>query len=115
MSELLDIVTKTLNKKLAKDITVIDMRKVNPFMDYFVICTAGSTRQAGALADYVEQAAAEKGYDIRSKEGVGESSWVLIDLNEVVVHIFTEEARKQYRLESLWGDQPQYTVDEEAE
>ncbi len=114
MSELLDIVTKTLNEKLAKNITVIDMQKVNPFMDYFVICTAGSTRQAAALADYVEQAAAEHGYEIRSKEGVGESDWVLIDLNEVVVHIFTEAARNQYRLESLWGDQPQYTVGDDA-
>ena len=104
MSELLDIVTKTLNEKLAKDITVIDMQRVNPFMDYFVICTAGSTRQA----------AAEHGYEIRSKEGVGESDWVLIDLNEVVVHIFTEAARNQYRLESLWGDQPQYTVGDDA-
>lgn len=111
MSELLDVVTKTLSTKLAKDITVIDMRKVNPYMDYFVICTANNIRQASALADYVEQAAAAKGYDVRAKEGVGQSSWVLIDLNEVVVHIFTEETRKQYRLEALWGDQPQYTVE----
>jgi ribosome-associated protein len=111
MSELLDIVTDTLSKKLARDITVIDMRGVNPFMDYFVICTAGSVRQAGSLADYVEQAAEEHGFEVRSKEGVGDSTWVLIDLNDVVVHIFTEEARKQYRLEALWGDQPQHTVD----
>ena len=107
MSELLDITTKTLSDKLAKDIVIIDMQAVNPYTDYFVICTANNVRQAGSLADYVEQEAEKNGYNVRTKEGTEGSTWVLIDLGEVVVHIFTEETRKQYRLEALWADQPQ--------
>lgn len=107
MSELLNLTEKTLSEKLASDITVIDMRAVNPYTDYFVICTASNVRQAAALADYVEDAAEKNGYSVRTKEGTSGSTWVLMDLGEVVVHIFTEEARKQYRLEALWADQPQ--------
>lgn len=112
MSELLDIVTKTLSDKQAEDMTVIDMKAVNPFTDYFVICTAKNTRHAGTLSDYIKQEAEKNGYDLRTVEGDRNSSWILADFNEVVVHIFTPEARKQYRLESLWADQPQHSIEE---
>lgn len=115
MSELLNLTVKTLSDKLASDITVIDMRAANPYTDYFVICTASNVRQASALADYVEEEAEKNGYGIRTKEGSGGSTWVLIDLGEVVVHIFTEETRKQYRLEALWADQPQSTYEEDRD
>lgn len=107
MSELLDITTKVLSDKLAKDITVIDMTAVNPYTDYFVICTANNVRQASALADYVEEEAEKHGFAVRMKEGTGGSTWVLIDLGEIVVHVFTQETRDLYRLEALWADQPQ--------
>ena len=110
MSELLNITTKILSDKLARDITVIDMTAANPYTDYFVICTANNARQAGALADYTEDAAEKNGYHVRMKEGV-DSPWVLVDIGEVVVHIFTEDARKQYRLEALWADQPQMHIE----
>lgn len=109
MSELLDIVRKTLDEKQASDIVTIDMRNVNPFTDYFVICTARNVRHAASLAEFCEQKAAECGYDTREKEGEKDSTWILLDLNEVVVHIFTQDARSQYRLEALWADQPQET------
>jgi ribosome-associated protein len=112
MSELLNIVTKTLSDKQAENMTVIDMHAVNPFTDYFVICTAKNTRHAGTLADYIKDEAAKNGYELRTVEGDRSSSWILADFNEVVVHIFTAEARKQYRLESLWADQPQETFSE---
>ncbi len=107
MSELLQIVEKTLSDKLAANIRTIDMRAVNPFTDYFVIATAGNLRQAAALADYVQDEAEKHGYPVRTVEGEEGSSWLLVDLFEVVVHIFTEEARNEYRLEALWADQPQ--------
>ncbi len=112
MSELLDITTKTLSDKLAKNIVVVNMQAATPYTDYFVICTAGSTRQAGALADYVSQEAEKNGYRVKSQEGNGDSNWVLLDLGEVIVHIFTAETRQQYRLEELWADQPQTTIED---
>ncbi len=110
MSELLKLVTDTLDEKLAEDITVIDMRNASPFMDYFVICTARNVRHAQSLAEFTEQAAAKAGYDVRIREGEKDSTWVLLDLHEIVVHIFTQETRRQYRLEALWADQPQEQI-----
>ena len=107
MSELLDLTVKTLSDKLAKDIVTVDMRAVSPYTDAFVIATAANVRQANALADYVQDAAEKRGYEVKSREGTSGSTWVLLDLGEVVVHIFTEEIRKQYRLEELWAYQPQ--------
>lgn len=107
MSELLDLTVKTLSDKLAKDIVTVDMRAVSPYTDAFVIATAANVRQANALADYVQDAAEKQGYEVKSREGTSGSTWVLLDLGEVVVHIFTQETRKQYRLEELWADQPQ--------
>ena len=97
MSEFLDLTLKTLSDKLAKDIVMVDMRAVSPYTDAFVIATAANVRQANALADYVQDAAEKQGYEVKSREGTSGSTWVLLDLGEVVVHIFTEETRKQDR------------------
>lgn len=107
MSELLEIVEKTLDDKLGENIVCIDMRNASPFTDYFVIATAKNLRHAQSLAEFVEEEAFKHGYDVRVREGEKESPWVLVDLNEVVVHIFLQEARDMYRLEALWADQPQ--------
>lgn len=106
MSELLDLVVKTLSDKQAENMVSIDMKAVNPFTDYFVICTAKNVRHAATLADYVNEEAEKHGFSVRTVEGDRNSTWILADMREVVVHIFTEEARAQYRLDALWGDQP---------
>lgn len=107
MSSLLDIVLNVLDEKQAEDIVTIDMRSVNPYTDYFVVCTARNVRHGSSLAEFVEQEAEKNGYPVRMREGERDSSWILLDCNEVVVHIFTDETRQQYRLESLWADLPQ--------
>ena len=107
MSELLEIVEKTLDDKLGENIVCIDMRNASPFTDYFVVATAKNLRHAQSLAEFVEEEAFKHGYDVRVREGEKESPWVLVDLSEVVVHIFLQEARDMYRLEALWADQPQ--------
>lgn len=105
-SKLLDIVVKTLDEKLAEDIVVIDFREVSPFQDYFVIATARNHRLGAALIDYVEDEAAKAGYVDSHKEGDGDSSWQLLDLKEVVVHVFVGSERQVYSLENLWADLP---------
>ena len=62
------------------------------------------------IREFVEKEVTKNGFDVRLREGERESTWVLIDMNEVVVHIFTEDARNTYRLEALWADQPQETL-----
>lgn len=108
MSELLDIVLKTLDDKLGENIVTIDMSGASAFCDWFVVVTAKNVRHAQSLAEFVEQEAAKNGFDVRVREGEKDSTWVLVDLHDVIVHIFTDETRKTYRLESLWADQPQY-------
>ena len=107
MSELLNIVCNTLDEKQAEDIVTIDMRSVNPYSDYYVVCTAKNVIHAMSLCEFVEEETEKNGYHVRLREGDRESTWVLLDLNEVVIHIFTSEAREFYRLERLWADLPQ--------
>ncbi len=113
MAELLDITLDNLKEKLAEDITVIDMQEVNPFTDQFVIVTARNPRHAASLAEDVIQKAEKNGYPVRTREGADGSTWILVDLNEIIVHIFTEEARQMYKLENLWGDLPMRHISED--
>lgn len=104
MDELLKFVEEILDKKLAENIISIDMQGNNPFTDHFVICTAKNIRHADSLATDLIQEARKNGYEVREREGEDGSSWILVDLYGVIVHIFTEDARNQYRLENLWAD-----------
>ncbi len=102
--KLLDLVIQTVSDKLGENIVSIDMRSVNPFTDYFVITTAKNIRHADALANDLIREAEKNGYPVRTREGAEGSEWILVDLNEVIVHIFTDTARQLYKLENLWGD-----------
>ncbi|MBQ1321244.1 MAG: ribosome silencing factor [Solobacterium sp.] len=112
MAELLEMTERTLSEKLGENIVTIDMRSVNPFTDYFVIVTARNLRHASSLADDLIEEAEKQGFPVRTREGEEGSSWILVDLYNVIVHIFTEEGRMQYRLENLWGDLPSRRYEE---
>lgn len=95
----------TLEDKKAEDIVLLDVHAQSMFTDYFVICTATSERQLAALADAVDEAA-RKQHRLKSPrvEGRPSSGWLLIDFGHVVVHAFSTEQRKRYRLEELWHE-----------
>ena len=112
MAELLEMTERTLSEKLGENIVTIDMRSVNPFTDYFVIVTARNLRHASSFADDLIEEAEKQGFPVRTREGEEGSSWILVDLYNVIVHIFTEEGRMQYRLENLWGDLPSRRYEE---
>ncbi len=80
------------------------MRKLVNFCDYFVICSASSDRQVVAIADGIEEGLLKLNVRIRHKQGLKISTWALLDLGDVVVHIFEGEAREFYGLEHLWQD-----------
>ncbi len=83
------------------------MRPVCSYTDYFVICTGQNTRQAKAIYDAVrEDMKKAERLTPRTVAGERESSWILADYLDVVLHVFTPEAREYYRLEELWGDVP---------
>jgi len=92
-----------LSEQQAEDVTVIDVSKVAAFADRFVIATVGSVRQMNAMIDAFDEKLKPEGIVIRRREGEPDSGWVLLDMNDVVVHLFGPEERDFYNLESLWG------------
>ena len=98
-------------EKLAEDVLVLDMRSECTFTDYFVIATGRNPRQTVAIYDEVhETLKREAGAIPRTVDGVREGTWILADYLDVVLHVFTPEARSFYRLEDLWADLPTLDV-----
>ena len=86
------------------DINAMDVRKLTNITSYMIVCSATSSRQAKAMGDNVREKMKEKGYEIRGTEGEKEGEWVLVDLNDIIVHIMVPATRAYYNLEQLWGD-----------
>jgi len=93
---------EVLEDKKALDIKVLNFKGVSVFFDYFVICTAQNPRQIQALIDGVEEAATSLGMSVRAIEGKPDSGWVIVDLFDYVIHIFSESQRAFYQLDKLW-------------
>jgi len=92
--------------KQASDIVILDIRSLTTFADYFVICSAGSDRQIGAICDAVRETLTKEEIKALHSEGIGNSGWVLMDYGDVIVHIFTPAERTYYSLEKLWSAAP---------
>ena len=100
------IVVEAIQEKKGHHIITIDLTEVDhAICDRFIICHGESTTQVGAIADSIEKELKEKaGIRPHHIEGLQNSQWVLIDLFDVLVHVFLEESRNFYRLEELWAD-----------
>jgi ribosome-associated protein len=95
------------HEKLAKDIVILDMRPVCTYTDFLVVCTGQNARQTKGIFDEVHgRLKQDEGLLPRSAEGVREATWIVADYLDLVLHVFTPEARAFYRLEELWGDVP---------
>jgi ribosome-associated protein len=104
---------RAASSKQAERITVIDVRELITITDYFVICSGTSGRQVDTIADEVVKELKAAGVRPVRREGESGAGWHLIDFVDLVVHVFDEEARDFYRLETLWADAP--VVDWEAD
>ena len=99
-------------EKLAEDVVILDMRPVCTYTDYFVICTGQNSRQTKSIHDEVHARLKHEGRTLpRSVEGERDASWIVADYLDVVLHVFTPETRRYYRLEELWGDVPSVEVE----
>jgi len=94
-----------LDKK-AFDLVGIDVGELTSYADAFLLCSAASDRQVGAVADAIRRRLKIEGVRLLHSEGAGRSDWVLLDFGDFVVHVFTEDLRAYYALDSLWGDAP---------
>ena len=98
---------RAASEMFAKDVTLIDLKGLVSYADYFVIASAETERQTRRVAQEVIEKMIAKGYRPRTKRLDEGTAWVSLDFLDVVVHIFTDEARDYYRLESLWRSAPQ--------
>ena len=98
--------------KKAEDPVILDVRKLCSFTDFFVIISGRSTRHVQGLAEAIETEMRSKRLSPSNAEGINEGTWVLLDYNDVVVHIFYSETRKFYDIEGLWHDAPRIAPDD---
>jgi ribosome-associated protein len=94
----------------AEDVAVLDMRKLSNYCDYFVICSAPSSRRVKAISEEIEEEFDKKGVRLAHQEGKSDSLWILLDYSGIVVHIFLSELRQFYNLEHLWSEAPRLKV-----
>ena len=105
--ETLDLVKKAvcaLENKKAEEITVIDIREISTLADYFIIASGNSQNQLSAMQDAVEEAFLKQELHAKQIEGNGKSTWILMDYQDIIVHLFSKEDRLFYDLERIWGD-----------
>lgn len=98
------IAIEALEDKKAMNIRVLDIHEISPLADYFVIASGTNRNQVQAMADNVEEALGKAGFKSGKVEGYNSANWILLDFQDIVVHIFDEENRGFYNLERLWTD-----------
>jgi ribosome-associated protein len=110
--EALAVAQVALDKK-AQDVILLEISNVVSYADYFLICSGRSAIQVKAITEAIEQSLKEHGILPLHTEGLTEGRWILLDYDELIVHIFLEETRYFYNLERLWSDVPRITFAEE--
>lgn len=107
-------VDAVLDKK-ARDVVLLDMRKVSGIADYFLVCTGGSELQVRAITEAIRERLREQcGEKPWHAEGTDHNQWVVVDYVDLVVHVFLPSKREYYDLERLWGDAPMEEIEEEG-
>ena len=106
------VAVKAALDKKAEELSVLAVGKLTSIADYFILASASNERQAAAIADAVgEQLKTQLGVKPLLVEGTTPGRWILIDFGDFIIHIFTEDARRFYGLERLWGDAPNVTAE----
>ena len=97
-------------EKKAFHLTLLELKQVSAVTDYFLICSGRSDRQVQAIAQFIEEEMRKKGVRPLGEEGMQQGRWILMDYDDVVVHIFYDQIRLHYDLEGLWREVPQIDV-----
>ena len=107
----LKVIVKALDDKRATDIEVLDISKLSSLSNYFVICTCNSGVQVRAAADEAEEKMKELGEPPLHTEGYRHGNWILLDFDDIIVHVMERETREFYGLEHLWDDAEKIEID----
>ncbi len=110
---LLENVVKACEDRKGENCVILNMTELTPMADYYVICHGNNERQVQAIAKSVKEVADQYTEITVKVEGFEKGRWVLIDLGDIVCHVFHKEERDYYHLEKLWGDATKITVGDE--
>lgn len=102
--EMVKMAVSALEDKKGEDIRIIDIRDVSVLADYFIIASGSNNNQVQAMTDNVEEVLAKAGYSCRQIEGYQSANWILMDYQDIIVHVFCREDRLFYDLERIWRD-----------
>ncbi|GGA68878.1 ribosomal silencing factor RsfS [Ornithinibacillus halotolerans] len=102
--EILKLAAEACDDKRAEDIVALDLAQVSLVADYFLICHGTNERQVQSIARAVKDQMEEHNVSVKRLEGFEQARWVLVDLGDVVCHVFHKDERSYYNLERLWGD-----------
>jgi ribosome-associated protein len=102
VQQLHQLVLSTLEELKAVDVKSVDVTGLSPLTDYFVVASGNSTRHVKSMADKLVQAAKAQGVQPLGVEGEREAQWILVDLNDIIVHLMLPQARAFYNIEKLW-------------
>ena len=98
------IIKEALEEKKGADVRILDISEVSVLADYFIIANGTSNSQVKALVDNVEEKMSKAGYEVKQSEGNGSGTWVLLDYEDIIVHVFDKDNRLFYNLERIWSD-----------
>lgn len=110
--EMANLAIKALEEKKATDIRVIDISDVSVLADYFIIASGSNRNQVQAMADNAEEALFKAGFEVKQVEGYETANWILMDYQDIIIHIFDEENRLFYDLERIWRDGKEVSKEE---
>ena len=102
--DLVKKIVEALEDKKAEDITVLDIGEVSSIADYFIIANGNNANQLTAMEDAVDEAMYTNGEHQKQVEGTGNSTWILMDYQDIIVHLFSKEDRQFYDLDRIWRD-----------
>ncbi|WP_067727354.1 ribosome silencing factor [Oceanobacillus damuensis] len=102
--EIVELIAEACDDKRAEDIIALDMNQVSLVADYFLICHGSTERQVQAIARGIKDAMEENEVNVKRVEGFEQARWILVDIGDIVCHIFHKDERQYYNLERLWGD-----------
>ena len=103
---MIDNIIKILDKAVVEDIAIYDMRSITPFYDTCIIGSVHSSRQGNAAVNYLKKEAPLLGYELRSYHAMPDTKWFLVDLNDIVIHIFVGDERQRYNLDGMCSVYP---------
>lgn len=103
-NRMLKAIISAIEDKKGEDIKVIDISNVSVIADYFVIANGNNINQNQIIADEIEERMHKEGFSLKQVEGYDSANWILMDFNDVIIHIFNKENRLFYDLERIWAD-----------